>query len=186
MNQGFFMNIFARSKAYQAGHKDPKELAMYEKNRSHESLLPNSDYILSQNPFDDETENLIASVNSNAFIFESFNFKFTPYMRALKPGFERSSHMHKQAEFKTKSFFSTPNFINDLTEISMNILHSQDKMKFLHNSLKKINQNLPALCYLPVMNKNQRNYMVLKIAEMESRLFITAEKAPFLICIEVF
>jgi len=28
--------------------------------------------------------------------------------------------------------------------------------------------------------------MVLKIAEMESRLFITAEKAPFLICIEVF
>jgi hypothetical protein len=28
--------------------------------------------------------------------------------------------------------------------------------------------------------------MILKVAEMESRLFITAEKAPFLICIEVF
>lgn len=94
--------------------------------------------------------------------------------------------MQREAEFKTKSFFSTPNFINDLTEISVNILQSQDKMKFLHNSLKKINQNLPALCYLPVLSKNQRNYMILKVAEMESRLFITAEKAPFLICIEAF
>ena len=28
--------------------------------------------------------------------------------------------------------------------------------------------------------------MILKIDEMESRLFITAEKAPYLICIEVF
>jgi len=28
--------------------------------------------------------------------------------------------------------------------------------------------------------------MVLNIAEEESRLFITAEKAPYLICIEVF
>lgn len=59
-------------------------------------------------------------------------------------------------------------------------------MKFLHNSLKKMNQNLPALSYLPVLSKNQRNYMILKIAEQESRLFITAEKAPFLICIEAF
>jgi len=28
--------------------------------------------------------------------------------------------------------------------------------------------------------------MVLQIAEIESRLFITAEKAPYLICVEVF
>jgi hypothetical protein len=28
--------------------------------------------------------------------------------------------------------------------------------------------------------------MILRIAEKESRLFITAEKAPFLLCIEAF
>jgi hypothetical protein len=39
---------------------------------------------------------------------------------------------------------------------------------------------------LPILNKYQRNYMILNIVEKESRLFITAEKAPFLICIEVF
>lgn len=85
----------------------------------------NHDYFISSNgynPFDEETENLIAQVNTNAFIFESFNFKFSPYARALKLGFEKSNLLNKAAEFKTKSFFSTPNFINDLTEISVSIL----------------------------------------------------------------
>lgn len=49
-----------------------------------------------------------------------------------------------------------------------------------------MNNSLPAACYMPIQNKDQRNYMVLKICEEESRLFITAEKAPFLICLEVF
>ena len=50
-----------------------------------------------------------------------------------------------------------------------------------------MNENLPAACYIPILSDNcHRNYMVLRIQEAESRLFITAEKAPFLINIEVF
>lgn len=76
--------------------------------------------------------------------------------------------------------------INDLTDISVKILKSENKMKFLHESLAKINKNLPATAYVPILSKLHRNYMALNIAEQESRLFITAEKAPFLICVEVF
>ena len=59
-------------------------------------------------------------------------------------------------------------------------------MYFLLENLKKINKTLPATIYIPFLSKFQRNYMVLQIAEFESRLFITAEKAPYLICVEVF
>lgn len=76
--------------------------------------------------------------------------------------------------------------INDLTDISVKILKSENKLKFLQDSLQKINKNLPATCYVPILSKFQRNYMALNIVEKESRLFITAEKAPFLICVEVF
>jgi len=48
-----------------------------------------------------------------------------------------------------------------------------------------MNRKLPAICYIPFLN-NSRNFMVLGILKDESRLFITAEKAPFLICLEVF
>lgn len=42
------------------------------------------------------------------------------------------------------------------------------------------------MAYVPLLSKLHRNYMILNIAELESRLFVTAEKAPYLICIEVF
>jgi phosphatidylinositol 4-kinase len=82
---------------------------------------------------------------------------------------------------------STPNFINDLTDISVRILKSENKEKFLSDNLQKMNKSLPATTYMPILSSTfQRNFMVLNIAYPESRLFITAEKAPFLICIEVF
>ena len=59
-------------------------------------------------------------------------------------------------------------------------------MKYLQESLQKINKNLPATVYIPFLSKLHRNHIVLNICEQESRLFITAEKAPFLICVEVF
>jgi hypothetical protein len=49
-----------------------------------------------------------------------------------------------------------------------------------------MNKNLPATAYIPFLSGFHRNKMILNIAELESRLFITAEKAPFLICVEVF
>jgi hypothetical protein len=47
-------------------------------------------------------------------------------------------------------------------------------MEFLQESLQNINKCLPATVYVPILSKSQRNYMVLNIAEKESRLFITA------------
>jgi len=50
-----------------------------------------------------------------------------------------------------------------------------------------MNKSLPATTYMPILSSTfARNFMILNIAYPESRLFITAEKAPFLICIEVF
>jgi len=52
--------------------------------------------------------------------------------------------------------------------------------------MKEINQSFPAACYIPIFSKGCRNFMVLNIVEEETRLFVTAEKAPYLICLEVF
>lgn len=82
---------------------------------------------------------------------------------------------------------STPNFVNDLTEICVAILTSEgDKMQFLQSQLERMNENLPASVYVPVLSKAQRNYMVLNLIPNECRLFFTATKAPYLVNIEVF
>ena len=49
-----------------------------------------------------------------------------------------------------------------------------------------MNQNLPAACYMPILKESQRNFMILNIAEQESRMFVTAEHIPYMVCIEVF
>lgn len=89
-------------------------------------------------------------------------------------------------DFQSKAFYSTPNFIEDLTTISVKVLKSHNKMKFMKKCFSIMNKNLPAACYMPILSKEQRNYMILGICPSETRLFITAEKAPFLVCIEVF
>lgn len=76
--------------------------------------------------------------------------------------------------------------MNELTDISVSVVTKPNKMRFLKSKLDAMNERLPAACYLPILSKEQRNYMVLSIAKEESRLFITATKAPYLICIEVF
>jgi hypothetical protein len=151
-----------------------------------QSLFTNKEDDFHRSEYDEESTSLLQEPNENAMVLESFSFKFTPYKQAFKKESERTSFTSKTEEFKTRSFFSTPSFIEDLTEISVNVLEAEDKMKFLHSSLHKMNKNLPAMTYLPILSQGQRNYMILKIAEQESRLFITAQKAPFLICLEVF
>jgi hypothetical protein len=49
---------------------------------------------------------------------------------------------------------STPNFINDLTDISIKILQSENKMEFLQESLQNINKSLPATVYVPILSKS--------------------------------
>jgi len=49
-----------------------------------------------------------------------------------------------------------------------------------------MNEYLPASVYLPFVNNALRNYCVLNIVESESRLFLTKERAPFMICLEIY
>ena len=88
--------------------------------------------------------------------------------------------------YKKQSFFSSINFIDDLTDISKELAKSENKKEFLIKSLQRMNVNLPATAYIPIISKFQRNYMILNICEEESKMIVTAEKVPYLMCIEVF
>jgi len=81
---------------------------------------------------------------------------------------------------------STPIFLEDLTDISEKLMLSKNKLEYLKRSLQRMNQNLPAACYMPILKESQRNFMILNIAEQESRMFVTAEHIPYMVCIEVF
>jgi hypothetical protein len=94
---------------------------------------------------------------------------------------------------------STPNFMKDLTDLSNDIVQSDNKEEVMKEGLEKINQYLPSSIYIPFVNSkfrekklishfldSMRNYSVLNIVTSESRLFLTKERAPFMICLEVF
>ena len=59
-------------------------------------------------------------------------------------------------------------------------------MKFLKKRLCDINRKLPAQVYLPFVSKSMRNYAVLNIVVDEARIFQTKERAPILMCFEVY
>lgn len=61
-----------------------------------------------------------------------------------------------------------------------------NQLEYLHHKLKEINKQLPAAVYLPFVHASKRNYAVLHIAADESRIFKTKERAPLLLCIEVY
>jgi hypothetical protein len=75
---------------------------------------------------DEENRSLIQNVSDNNEIVEKFNFMFSPYKRALptKNQLYSSKSNLTSDNFKSKSFFSTPNFINDLTDISIKVVKS--------------------------------------------------------------
>jgi len=49
-----------------------------------------------------------------------------------------------------------------------------------------VNEHLPARVYIPFVNDSARNFAVLHIAALESRIFQTKSRAPVLLCIEVY
>ena len=104
-------------------------------------------------------------------------------MIALSESFHDSSG---DTQAKLKSFFSTPNFLQDLTSISEGIMQAADDKEYLRESLQKMNKNLPANCYIPILTNSDRNYMVLNVRSEECVVFRTAEHAPFLVNLEVF
>jgi phosphatidylinositol 4-kinase len=92
---------------------------------------------------------------------------------------------------KLNSFLSTPKFIKCLTEVSqmlgkMKEVSKEDKLKILKQELNQINTHLPASVYVPFVQNSTRNYCVLHIPTGEARVFQTKERAPIMLCIEVF
>ena len=86
---------------------------------------------------------------------------------------------------------STPKFIKCLTELSerlgmMRGVPKEQKKKILQDELILINQHLPASVYIPFVGNSTRNNCVLHIPPEEARVFQTKERAPILLCIEVF
>ena len=83
-------------------------------------------------------------------------------------------------------YLSTPSFVFSLTNLWNIILTASNREEALFNGLQKINMHLPAAVYIPFVNASMRNYVVLHINILEAKVFITKERAPFLIWIEVF
>jgi len=86
---------------------------------------------------------------------------------------------------------STPKFIKCLTELSerlgmMRGVPKDQKKKILQDELTLMNQHLPASVYIPFVGNSTRNNCVLHIPPEEARVFQTKERAPILLCIEVF
>jgi len=48
-----------------------------------------------------------------------------------------------------------------LTELSENVLSSQDKMQSLKDGLNEINKNFPATVYIPFVNGNYIKFKIL-------------------------
>lgn len=83
-------------------------------------------------------------------------------------------------------FESSLAFVEKLTEIAGTILKFSDKKSVLQKELQKVNTMLPACAYIPFNNPKIRNSFVLHIPVAEAKVFTTKERAPYLICIEVF
>ncbi|CAI2382541.1 unnamed protein product [Moneuplotes crassus] len=83
-------------------------------------------------------------------------------------------------------YLSTPFFVFSLTNLCNIILNSQDRESALFDGLQKINMHLPSSVYIPFVNASMRNYVVLHINVVEAKVFVTKQRAPFLVCIEVF
>ena len=62
----------------------------------------------------------------------------------------------------------------------------EEKRRTLIRDLVQLNTHLPASVYIPFVNNSARNYAVLHIAPLESRVFQTKARSPYMVCIEVY
>jgi hypothetical protein len=68
----------------------------------------------------------------------------------------------------------------------MNYTTPEEKKLFLKKRLCEINRMLPAQVYVPFVSGSMRNYAVLNICVEEAKIFQTKERAPVLLCLEVY
>lgn len=83
-------------------------------------------------------------------------------------------------------YLSTVNFVKALTDIAVDLLPVPNKLETLRLRLGELNCSLPAGVYLPFSKKHLRESAVLWVRITESKVFATKERAPYLVCIEVF
>lgn len=81
-------------------------------------------------------------------------------------------------------FDATINFVQQLTNASIQIIDVADKKAQLISILTDMNKQLPAAVYIPFTR--YRNHVVLHLQVPELKVFKTKERAPFLIAMEVF
>ena len=94
--------------------------------------------------------------------------------------------IEKQSDL-SKSFVSTILFYQDLFEVTEKVNACQgDRMQVLKDEVRKINERLPAVCYLPFRKESIRNHVILNIVVSECRVFQTKERCPFYLCAELF
>jgi len=94
----------------------------------------------------------------------------------------------KNSDF-VDAYLSTPQFINSLTELSNDVMRftrPEEKRAFVKKGLCEINKRLPAQVYIPFVNSSMRNHAVLNIVVEDAVIFQTKERAPLLLCFEVF
>lgn len=68
----------------------------------------------------------------------------------------------------------------------MKYASSDEKKIFLKRTLCEINRMLPSQVYVPFVRSSMRNYAVLNICVEEAKIFQTKERAPVLLCLEVY
>lgn len=73
-----------------------------------------------------------------------------------------------------------------LVEIADGLIGHPDQQGFLKEELIQVNKQLPAAVYVPFVNQSMRNFAVLHIVADEARIFKTKERAPLLLCMEVY
>mmetsp|Transcript_15279 Transcript_15279/g.14842 ORF Transcript_15279/g.14842 Transcript_15279/m.14842 type:complete len:298 (-) Transcript_15279:1202-2095(-) len=88
------------------------------------------------------------------------------------------------------AFYSTPIFIQTLTEIAKQLSEmkgsKEEKHLHLKEQLVKINKRLPASVYVPFVNQSIRNHSVLHLPPNETRIFQTKERTNFMVSVELF
>jgi hypothetical protein len=100
------------------------------------------------------------------------------------------SEATEQLNLISDSYFSSPNFVKRLCDLSDSLIEfmadRSKQMDFLMAELKTINKRLPAAVYLPFVNDSIRNYVVLHIVADEAKIFRTKERCPLMLLMECY
>ena len=136
------------------------------------------------------TNNIQITINAKDIVLKPFTLSLTDEDGQGSHAASISKISDSLRRTKLQSFLSTPCFIQCLTDISHKLAFMQssgdEKRLELIRDLAKVNEHLPARVYIPFVNDSARNYAVLHIASLESRIFQTKCRAPVLLCIEVY